>query len=52
MSFVGITGLGYQIQLSLDDLHFDQVWTLLLFLMALIILVDLWSTMVRRRLVA
>ncbi len=52
MSFVGITGLGYQIQLSLDDLLYGQVWTLLLLLVALIGLVDSWSTIVRRRLVA
>ena len=51
MSFVGIAGLGYQIQLSLDDLLFEQVWTLLLFLTGLIVLVDLWSSVVRRRLV-
>ena len=51
MSFVGIAGLGYQIQISLDDLKFDQVWTLLLFLTAIIVLVDLWSSLVRRRLV-
>ncbi|MBI4298002.1 MAG: ABC transporter permease subunit, partial [Chloroflexi bacterium] len=52
MSFVGIGGLGYQIQLSLADLHYDQVWTLLYFLVALIVLVDLWSSVVRRRLVS
>ena len=51
MSFVGIAGLGYQIQLSLGDLLFDQVWTLLIFLVVLILLVDVWSTIVRRHLV-
>jgi phosphonate transport system permease protein len=51
MSFVGIAGLGYQIQLSLDDLLFDRVWTLLLFLVGLVVVVDLWSSSVRRRLV-
>lgn len=51
LSFVGIQGLGYQIQLSLHDLLFSQVWTLLLFLVALIIVVDLWSTRIRRSLV-
>ncbi len=51
MSFVGIAGLGYQIQLSLDDLLYDQVWTLLLFLVALILIADIWSTIVRRRMV-
>ena len=50
MSFVGIRGLGFEIQLSLQDLLFTQVWTLMLFLVALIILVDLWSTRVRRSL--
>ncbi len=51
LSFVGIQGLGYQIQLSLHDLLFSQVWTLLLFLVALIVAVDLWSSRVRRSLV-
>jgi phosphonate transport system permease protein len=52
MSFVGIRGLGYEIQLSLNDLLFSQVWTLLLFLIALVVLVDLWSGWVRRSLLA
>ena len=51
LGFVGIGGLGFQIQLSLDDLLFDEVWTLLLFLIGLIVLVDLWSSILRRRLV-
>jgi phosphonate transport system permease protein len=51
-SFVGIQGLGYQIQLSLDDLLFHQVWTLLIALAALVLLVDAWSSQVRRRLVS
>ena len=48
LSFVGIQGLGYQIQLSMGELLFNQVWTLLLFLVALVVLVDIWSTLVRR----
>ena len=52
LSFVGIPGLGFQIQLSMHDLLFSQVWTLLMFLVALIVLVDLWSTRVRRSLLA
>lgn len=48
LSFVGITGLGYQIRLSLDDLLYSEVWTLLFFLVALVALVDLWSSVVRR----
>jgi phosphonate transport system permease protein len=50
MSFVGIRGLGYEIQLSLNDLLFTEVWTLLLFLVGLVLLVDHWSTRVRRSL--
>ena len=50
MSFVGIRGLGFEIQLSLQDLLFSQVWTLMLFLVGLVVLVDLWSTRVRRSL--
>ena len=52
MSFVGIRGLGYEIQLSLNDLLFNQVWTLLLFMVGMVVVVDLWSTRVRRSLVS
>ena len=52
MSFVGIRGLGYEIQLSLNDLLFSQVWTLLIFLVGIIVVVDAWSTYVRRSLVS
>jgi phosphonate transport system permease protein len=52
MSFVGIGGLGYQILLSLKDLRYSEVWTLLLLLIALVVLVDAWSNAVRRRLVS
>ena len=52
MSFVGIRGLGFEIQLSLNDLLFGQVWTLLLFLVSMVVAVDLWSTRVRRSLVS
>ena len=52
MSFIGIRGLGFEIQLSLQELLFSQVWTLLLFLVALVVLVDVWSSRVRRSLAA
>ncbi len=50
MSFVGLGGLGHEIRISLDDLAYQQVWTYLLFLIGLVVIVDVWSTMVRRRL--
>lgn len=51
MSFVGIVGLGFQVQLALNDLQYDRAWTLVFFLAALVIVVDTWSSAVRRRLV-
>ncbi|MGG0719656.1 ABC transporter permease subunit [Robertmurraya massiliosenegalensis] len=50
MSFVGLGGLGYQIQLSLDDLHYDEVWTFIFFLIAIVVLVDWWSSQLRNKL--
>lgn len=52
MSFIGLGGLGHQVQISLDDLAYSRAWTFLLFLAALVAIVDLWSSAVRRRLTA
>ncbi|PJG86325.1 PhnE/PtxC family ABC transporter permease [Conservatibacter flavescens] len=49
LSFVGLGGIGMQIQLSLQDLRYDQVWTFLIFLVAMIIFIDRWSYAVRKR---
>ncbi|MBT2725113.1 MULTISPECIES: ABC transporter permease [unclassified Bacillus (in: firmicutes)] len=48
MSFIGLGGLGYQIQLSLADLKYDQVWAYVFFLIALVFFVDIWSNYVRK----
>lgn len=52
MSFIGLGGLGFQIQLALDDLAYTQVWTFMLFLAGLVVLVDFWSSAVRSRVTA
>lgn len=52
LSFVGLGGLGYQIQISLDDLKYDEVATFLIFLVILVVAIDLWSNAIRRRIVA
>ena len=52
MSFVGLGGLGYQIQLSLDDLNYNEVWTFMYFLILLVVLIDLWSNLLRKRMVS
>ena len=49
LSFVGLGGLGYQIQISMDDLNYNRAWTFLLVLVAVVVSVDVWSTLVRRR---
>jgi phosphonate transport system permease protein len=48
MGFVGIQGLGFQLQLSLNDLNYDEMWTLLYVLIGIIVVVDVWSSWVRR----
>lgn len=50
MSFIGIQGIGYQIHLSLLDLRFGQVWTGLICLTILVVVVDAWSSIVRKAL--
>ena len=50
MGFVGISGLGLQIQLSLDDLDYSRAGTFLFVLVGMIALVELWSALLRRRL--
>ena len=48
MSFVGLGGLGFQIQLSLNDLKYDEVWTFIFFLIGIVVLVDFWSSHLRK----
>lgn len=50
MSFVGLGGLGFQIQLSLDELHYREVWTFVYVLLLLVVLIDGWSSQWRLRL--
>lgn len=52
LSFVGLGGLGHHIQLSLSDLAYGRMWSFVFPLIGLIIIVDVWSSMVRRRLAA
>jgi phosphonate transport system permease protein len=49
LSFVGLGGLGFQIQIALDDLDYQRAWTFVLALVALIVLVEAWSSAVRKR---
>lgn len=51
LSFVGLGGLGLRIMTALDDLAFERMWTAVFALVVLIVGIDLWSALVRRRLV-
>jgi len=51
LGFLGIPTLGYFLKLSFDELQFNEVWTYLYALLALVIILDLWSRSLRSRLV-
>ena len=51
LSFVGLGGLGLRISTALDDLAFERMWTAVFALVVLVVGIDLWSALVRRRLV-
>ena len=52
LSFIGLGGLGFRIEVALADLRFGQVWTLLAALVLLVVGVDRVSGRVRARYVA
>lgn len=52
MGFFGITTLGYYLRLSFENLHFREVWTYLYALIVVVLLLEGWSSMLRRRFVA
>ncbi len=49
LGWVGLGGLGFQVQIALEDLAYSRVWTFLWVLVGMVVLVDLWSSQVRRR---
>lgn len=49
LSFVGLGGLGFQIQIALADLAYERAWTFVMILIAMVLLVETWSSAVRRR---
>jgi phosphonate transport system permease protein len=49
LGIIGAGGLGFEILLSLQALHYDQLWTLFYALFILNGLVDYWSALLRRR---
>jgi len=51
LGFFGFPTLGYHMKLAADDLHYREVWTYLYALLAIVVLLELWSGALRRRVV-
>ena len=49
LTFVGLGGIGFRIEIALADLRFDRVWTMVYVLVAIIVAVDAVATALRRR---
>lgn len=49
LSFVGLGGIGFRIQVALADLRFTQVWTLVYILVVIIVITDHLGRRMRRR---
>lgn len=49
LSFVGLGGIGFHIEIALDDLAYGRAWTFILGLIVLIVAVEAWSSAVRKR---
>lgn len=52
MSFVGLGGIGYQIQIALKDMKFNLIWLNVIALILLVVVIDLWSNELRKRIVS
>jgi phosphonate transport system permease protein len=48
MGFIGLGGLGFQVQIALADLKYSTVSTYVLAMILLIVIVETWSSIVRR----
>ena len=51
LGFFGLPTLGYYIALAAENVAMEQLWTFLYALLALVVLVEVWSGAVRKRLV-
>ena len=51
LGFFGYPTFGYYIRLSVENLHYREVWTYLYALFGLVLLLELWSAQLRRRVV-
>ena len=52
LGFFGYPTLGYHLRQALDNLHYRELWTYLYALIALVVLFEGWSALLRKRFVA
>ena len=52
LGFFGYPTFGYYIRLSVENVHYRELWSYLYALFALVILLELWSSQLRTRWVA
>lgn len=52
LSFIGLGGLGFYIQLAAQDLNYDTLWTYLIVLILIVSLINIWGESFRRQVTA
>lgn len=52
LGFFGYPTIGYYLKLSFENLHFREVWTWLYLMIAMVLLLEAWSSALRKRFVA
>ena len=52
LGFFGYQTLGYYLRASFENLHYREVWTYLYVLLALVLVLEVWSARLRERVVA
>lgn len=52
LSFIGLGGLGFYIQLAAQDLNYDTLWTYLIVLILIVSIINIWGESFRRQVTA
>lgn len=52
LGFFGYPTIGYYLKLSFENLHFREVWTWLYLMIAVVLVLETWSSALRKRFVA
>ena len=52
LSFIGLGGLGFYIQLAAQDLNYDTLWTYLILLILIVSIINIWGESFRKQVTA